>query len=314
MKRLFLLAVLSSIASPTYGQVALGTSTSATNPQRSGDATTGLFSSTTGAVSVSSAGAEKMRVNGTGVGIGTTTPSFSLDVDTSVSTAAAFGTPFPIYLMPNHPIVGFNGYWNGSNWLFGRGSSGNYGGYIQLDETTGQFAFFQSSATGNAGNTATMNAHMVINQNGNVGIATTAPDAILSLGGQSAQTIDLLRETTASTAGNNLTVHAGGAVSGGTNLNGGNLILSSGASTGTGTSQLQFQVYPAGTSGTADNSATTAMIIIGAGAVGIGTTSPDSNVNLTLQSSGDAQLSLKNSTGTTKAYVGTAAVIGSSMC
>src|SRR5258708_10531591 len=126
MKRLFLLAVLSSIASPTYGQVALGTSTSATNPQRSGDATTGLFSSTTGAVSVSSAGAEKMRVNGTGVGIGTTTPSLSLDVDTSASTAAAFGTPFPIYLMPNHPIVGFNGYWNGSNWLFGRGSSGNY--------------------------------------------------------------------------------------------------------------------------------------------------------------------------------------------
>jgi hypothetical protein len=59
---------------------ALGTSSSVTNPERSGDATTGLFSSTTGAVSISSGGTEKMRVNATGVGIGTASPATLLDV------------------------------------------------------------------------------------------------------------------------------------------------------------------------------------------------------------------------------------------
>jgi hypothetical protein len=49
----------------------------------------------------------------------------------------------------------------------------------------------------------------------------------------SARTIDMVRETSASTAGNNLTVQAGGANSGRTDLASGNLVLSSGISTGT---------------------------------------------------------------------------------
>jgi hypothetical protein len=109
---------------------------------------------------------------------------------------------------------------------------------------------------------------------GNVGIGTSAPDALLSLGGQAAQVIDMVRETTTATTGNDLTVKAGGAVSGGSNLNGGSLNLSSGLSTGTGTSGINFKVYEAGSSGTTDNSATTAMVISGAGTVGIGTTNP----------------------------------------
>jgi len=92
--------------------------------------------------------------------------------------------------------------------------------------------------------------------------------------------IDIVRETTASTTGNDLTVKAGGAVSGGTNLNGGNLNLSSGISTGTGTSGINFKVYGAGTSGTTDNTATTAMVITGAGIVGIGTTLPTDVVHV----------------------------------
>ena len=43
--------------------------------------------------------------------------------------------------------------------------------------------------------------------------------------------------------------------------------------------------------------------------VGIGTTSPDTS--LTVQSGGDAQMSLKNSSGTTKAFIGTAGAFGS---
>jgi Chaperone of endosialidase len=103
---------------------------------------------------------------------------------------------------------------------------------------------------------------------GDVGIGTTAPDVLLSLDGQSARTIDVIRETTASTAGNNLTVQAGGAVSGGTNLGGGSLIISSGISTGNNTSNVQIQTYPPGSSGTADNSALTVLTISATGATG----------------------------------------------
>src|SRR5262245_15111062 len=67
-----------------------------------------------------------------------------------------------------------------------------------------------------AGTTAPTNGLMI---QGNVGIGTTSPDVSVSLTGQSAQTIDMVRETTASTAGNNLTIQAGGSVSGGSNLN-----------------------------------------------------------------------------------------------
>src|SRR5215468_177372 len=95
------------------------------------------------------------------------------------------------------------------------------------------------------------------NSSGNLGIGTTSPDAIVPLSGQSAQTIDMVRETTASTAGNNLTFQAGGAVNAGSNLSGGSLILSSGISTGNSTSNVQVQTYPAGSSGSADNSGLT---------------------------------------------------------
>jgi hypothetical protein len=110
---------------------------------------------------------------------------------------------------------------------------------------------------------------------GNVGIGTTGPDALISLGGQSAQTIDMVRETTASTAGNNLTLQAGGATPLGTDKAGGTLALSSGISTGTGSSGINFNIYKAaGSSGSTDNATTTAMTITGAGNVGIGTTAP----------------------------------------
>jgi len=109
---------------------------------------------------------------------------------------------------------------------------------------------------------------------GNVGIGTTAPTNLLSLGGSAAQTIWMERNPTSNTAGNSLTIQASGATAGATNKNGGTLTLSSGTSTGTGTSQIQFQTFNAGSSGTADSSAATQMTITGAGNVGIGTASP----------------------------------------
>jgi len=79
--------------------------------------------------------------------------------------------------------------------------------------------------------------------------------------GQAARTWSMVRNVTAATAGQNLTIQAGGAVSGGTDLSGGNLILAAGIGTGTagGPNSLQgavvFQTPNLGAgSGTGDNS------------------------------------------------------------
>lgn len=92
---------------------------------------------------------------------------------------------------------------------------------------------------------------------GNIGILTASPTNILSLGGNSARTIWMERHTTANTAGNTLTLQAGGATSGATNKAGGNLILAPGLSTGTGNNQILFQTSTPGASGTADNALVT---------------------------------------------------------
>ena len=94
------------------------------------------------------------------------------------------------------------------------------------------------------------------------------------LAGTSAQTLGMSRNTTANTAGNNLTVQASGATTAATDKSGGELILSSGTSTGTGSSIIEFKTATAtGTSAT-DNTPSTKMTILGNGNVGIGTTSP----------------------------------------
>jgi hypothetical protein len=136
---------------------------------------------------------------------------------------------------------------------------------------------------------------------GNVGIGTTSPTNILSLSGSAAQTFWMERNPTSNTAGTNLTVEASGATSGATNKNGGNLVLSSGTSTGSGTSNIQFNVFPGTAGTTSDNAATAAMTIVGStGAVGIGTTSPPTGiteaVNGVVQVAGTGSESCNSST------------------
>jgi hypothetical protein len=124
------------------------------------------------------------------------------------------------------------------------------------------------------------NPWMVWKSTGNVGIGTTAPTSILALGGTATRTIQMERNTTAATAGQGLTLSSGGAIAGTANLVGGDLILKSGISTGTGTSNLRFFTATASTTGTTDNTPTEKMTILGSGYVGIGTTAPTAKLHI----------------------------------
>lgn len=107
----------------------------------------------------------------------------------------------------------------------------------------------------------------------NVGIGTTTPmsgDKVTIAGGNfrfkgvADRTIGMNRETTASTAGHNLTIDTGGAVSGGTDLDGGDLILQSGQSTGTGKSNIILKTSKtSGSTGSSDNIISERLVIVG---------------------------------------------------
>lgn len=92
--------------------------------------------------------------------------------------------------------------------------------------------------------------------NNRLGIGTATPSNVLSFSGSVTNIIQTERHPTANTAGTNLRMVAGGATSGATNKDGGDLVLRSGVSTGTGMSNIQFFTASAGSSGTADNNPT----------------------------------------------------------
>lgn len=116
---------------------------------------------------------------------------------------------------------------------------------------------------------------------GNLGIGTTSPSYILSLSGQAAQTFGMERMTTSNTAGNSLTLRAGGATSGATDKLGGPLYYYPGISTGNATGiSHQWYTYDAGSTGTTDQTATAKMTMTSAGKIGIGTTAPTTKLHI----------------------------------
>jgi hypothetical protein len=104
------------------------------------------------------------------------------------------------------------------------------------------------------------------NTNKRLGIGTIEPTMAVGLGGGIARTIGMERETGLDTAGYALTLNAGGATVGATNKAGGTLILSSGISTGSGNSQIQFKVAPPWAAATSDNTATAVLSVYYEGA------------------------------------------------
>ena len=119
-----------------------------------------------------------------------------------------------------------------------------------------------------------------INNLSKLGIGTTSPSSDLSFGGTTTRSIKIDRNQGAGTIGGALTVQAGGAVVGGADYNGGNLVLASGVATGTGTSSINFQTASPGGSGTADATPSTKMTITGSGNVGIGMTAPTTKLEV----------------------------------
>ena len=93
--------------------------------------------------------------------------------------------------------------------------------------------------------------------NHRLGLTTTAPSIIFGIGGDAARILGMERHLTANTAGNTLTVRAGGATSAATNKNGGNLILAPGIATGSGSASVVLQAVAAGGGGTTDRTAAT---------------------------------------------------------
>lgn len=96
----------------------------------------------------------------------------------------------------------------------------------------------------------------------------------ISLNGNAARSIGLERHTTTNTAGNNLTILAGGATSGATDKAGGQLILSAGTSTGTGSSSVAFYAANSSATGTGSNVPGERARITGDGTLLVGTIAP----------------------------------------
>ena len=110
--------------------------------------------------------------------------------------------------------------------------------------------------------------------------------------------ININRTTTAGTSGRALNITAGGAVSGGTNIAGGALKLSSGTATGSSSSDIEFLTATPGTSGTADRTPTTKMIVKGSGRVGIGTSNPTVQLQVVGNGNFTGDVSAANISGT----------------
>jgi FtsZ-binding cell division protein ZapB len=144
---------------------------------------------------------------------------------------------------------------------------------------------FQGAPVGSTGTTTqTATTYMTVRGGGanagNIGIGTSTPNSSLSFGGEVARTISMER-TTAGTNGYDMNITAGAAKSATSNLNGGNLVLSSGISTGSASSNIMFKTATPGASATTDRTPDIKMVITGAGYVGIANTSPSYELDVT---------------------------------
>ena len=222
---------------------------------------------------------EMVRITPTGVGLGTTGPGAKLELGGTITETEALlvSTTFPSnnsnkYVLDLSPILRAN-----TNSYYGvevnptitaSETVGNWYGVSIENPTKGSgaavtnnYGLYIASQTSGGTNYAIYSAGGANYFGGNVGIATSLPTNLLSFGGNAARTFWMERHTTSNTAGNSLTIQAGGATAGATDKAGGSLILAPGLSTGTGNNQILFQTSTPGTTGTSDNALATRVTI-----------------------------------------------------
>lgn len=154
----------------------------------------------------------------------------------------------------------------GTNTNVGQVVVGQYINNSVINSSTGSNYGLQINASG----------HTVTNQNialqlvsGGLLIgAGTTTNYHLTFGAGANRTIGVARESS-STEGRSLTISSGSAALAGTNLNAGNVTISTGISTGTGSADIIFQTATAGSSGNSDNTPTTKMTIKGSGVINL---------------------------------------------
>ncbi|MFN0202967.1 MAG: tail fiber domain-containing protein [Bacteroidia bacterium] len=125
---------------------------------------------------------ERMRITSAGnVGIGTSAPTLAILQQHGVvgNTSAIFGGNLNgISLVSSWPGIYFNAYYSGGTRALQTGYTGN----ISLDPIGGRY-IFNTGATAATGVLAAQTERMTILNNGNVGINTFAPTALLEVNG-----------------------------------------------------------------------------------------------------------------------------------
>ncbi len=192
------------------------------------------------------------------VGINEMVPVFRLDVREKMGVARTGANP--------------------SNFLLFDAIDANSNAKIYFNDLGQLEILSASSSVYSSTGFGSVSTKMVIRASDNhVGIGVINPTHFLSLSGSENRTIWMERNASVAPMplnGFNLTVQAGGAKSGESNMTGGDLLLNSGIATGSGSSNIYMQTATSGASGTADRNPTTKMTILGSGNVGIGTTTP----------------------------------------
>lgn len=127
------------------------------------------------------------------VGMGNiSNPTFPLDVSQGINlTHAKFGQINPVYIYSSSPGIGFNAFWNASNYIYGAGSTNQYAGIIAYNDGFNEFNFTLSQSPGNDGGViGTLVNTLKITTNG-IGIgggAGIAPNEKLTVQGNSSVT------------------------------------------------------------------------------------------------------------------------------
>ncbi|WP_353861287.1 hypothetical protein [Azospirillum formosense] len=104
--------------------------------------------------------------------------AFEVDAEKNGATAARFGYSGGggqyVYIQGAAPAFCANVRWNGSSWVYGKGSSTHYGGSLSFSPATGEWSLAVTGAGGAEGAAAGLNTQIRVG-NGKLGFYGTAP-------------------------------------------------------------------------------------------------------------------------------------------